>query len=60
MKTEMNYQHSMAEIENIIKTLEGNNPDIDDMMKSIKRASELIKYCKEKLKTTEIELNDVL
>ena len=57
---EQNYREALSEIENIINRLESGESDIDEIAKEVKRASELIKFCKAKLHSTEEELNDIL
>ena len=54
------YREALSEIEEIIGKLENGDADIDEITEEVKRASELIKYCKQKLHSTEQELNDIL
>ncbi len=54
------YKESISELENIIAELEENQLDIDDLANKAKRATELIKFCKEKLYGTEDEVNKIL
>ena len=58
-KTEFSFNASMAEIEEILKTIEDGEPDIDKLATKVKRASELIKLCQKKLKETEEEIDAV-
>ena len=57
---EKSYREALGEIEEIIGKLENGDADIDEITKEVKRASELIKYCKQKLHSTEQELSDIL
>ena len=55
-KTEIPYTEAMAEIEKIMTKLRGENIDIDPLTAEVKRASELIEMCKQRLRTTEEEV----
>ncbi len=55
-KKKPTYKEALAEIEQIAEHLESDTVDVDDLTKLTKRATELIAYCREKLKNTEEEL----
>lgn len=55
-KTEIPYTEAMAEIEKIMTKLRGESIDIDTLAAEVKRASELIEMCKQRLRTTEEEV----
>lgn len=55
-KQEIPYTEAMAEIEKIMTKLRGENIDIDTLTAEVKRASELIEMCKQRLRTTEEEV----
>lgn len=52
-KENLSYQAAMTELENIMKSLEAGQLDVDDMVKQVQRASELISFCQQKLSKTE-------
>lgn len=54
------YKDSLEEIEGIIQKIESGEPDVDELSELVKRAATLIKECKQKLKSTEDELNQTL
>ena len=54
------YQEAYQELIDIVKELENNQISIDDMSKKVKCATVLARICKEKLKTTEQEINEIL
>lgn len=56
MEEGMTYGKALAELENIVAKMQSENCDIDSLAGYTKRASELIKYCKEKLFTTDQEI----
>lgn len=59
-KKELNYQKALEELESIVKKIEQNEPDVDELNNMVARAVELVKYCRIKLKTTEEQLKDNL
>ncbi len=54
------YQSAISELEEILNQLEANELEIDKLTEKAKRATELIKYCKEKLYQTTEEVNSIL
>ena len=59
-KKDLSYQKAMDELESIVKKIEQNEPDVDELNDMVVRAVELVKYCKTKLKITEDQINDNL
>ena len=57
---EMNYSQAKKEIEDIVTAIESGMLDIDALTSSVKRASELISFCKQKLTKTDKELQKIL
>ena len=60
MKNKQTYAEALAEIELIIQNIEDDKYSLDELSEKVKRITFLINYCKEKLRTTEEELNKVL
>lgn len=58
-KKEFSFGEAVSEIERILKNIESGDLDVDKLAESVKRASELIKLCQKKLKTTEDEINSI-
>ena len=50
----------MRELEGIVHKMEANELCFDDMVKTLKRSQELIKFCKEKLVKTDAEVREIL
>ena len=59
-KKKLKYKEAVQEIEQIMQNLENEELDIDELSVNVKRASELISYCKEKLNNTEKEIEHIL
>ena len=49
MKEDVKYEAAMAELQSIVRKMENDELDIDQMAEQLKRAQELIKLCKDKL-----------
>ena len=58
-KREFSFNDAVAEIENILHNIESGDLDIDKLSVEVKRASELIKLCQKKLRSTEEEINSI-
>lgn len=58
--TELSYEAALAELQAIVNQMQGEALGVDDLATKAKRASELIAYCKEKLRTTEKDIKDWL
>lgn len=53
---EMTYSKAMQELESIVAQMQSETCDIDALAGYTKRAADLIKYCREKLFTTDEEV----
>jgi len=58
-KKEFSFNEAIVEIEEILKNIESGELDIDKLSVEVKRASELIKQCQKKLRSTEEEINGI-
>lgn len=59
-KTELTYESALAELKSILHRLEDEEVNIDQIALDVRRSAELIKFCKDKLHKTEVEVNDIL
>ena len=57
---ELTYSQALNELEKIVSEIESEEIDIDILAVKIKRASFLITFCKERLRTTEEDVKTVL
>jgi exodeoxyribonuclease VII small subunit len=60
MKQEQKYEAAFAELQTIVRKMENDELDIDEMSEQLKRAQELIKFCKDKLSKTDEEIKKIL
>lgn len=56
----MTYIEAVKKIEEIMLLIENEELDIDELAKNVKQASELLKFCKSKLRDTEVEIEKIL
>ena len=56
MNEELKYEEAMAQLETIVRKMESNELDIDEIAAQLKTAQRLIKFCRDKLTKTESEL----
>ncbi len=54
------YNQAIAEIEEILDKMENEELDVDELSDKVKRVSELVRFCRTKLKNTEEEVEKVL
>ena len=50
------YEEALAQLETIVRKMEQNEFDIDELAVQLKTAQRLIKFCKDKLSKTETEI----
>ena len=60
MNQETKYEAAFAELQAIVRQMENDELDIDQMAAQLKRAQELIKTCKDKLTKTDEEIKKIL
>lgn len=60
MSKELKYTEAFDELQQIVSDLEDGEISVDELSLKIKRASELIKICKQKLVSTEEDVNRIL
>lgn len=54
------YKMAIEEIEAILKKIENQDLDVDDLGNKLKRVNELVRICKKKLLTAEKEVEKIL
>lgn len=59
-KKPISYAEAISEIEEIVNKIENQELDVDELTEKVKRASQLIKICKNKLYKTEEEVQHIL
>lgn len=58
-KDKMDYKTASEELKKLMLKLKNEEVSIDELVSEVKRAKELIKYCKDMLRKTEKELDEM-
>ncbi len=59
MNEKPKYEEALAQLETIVRKMEANEFDIDELAVQLKTAQRLIEFCKDKLTKTEAELQKI-
>jgi exodeoxyribonuclease VII small subunit len=59
-KKKLSYKDAVAEIEVILEQIETGELDVDELSEKVKRVSSLVALCREKLHSTEEEIEKIL
>lgn len=57
---ELTYKSAFTELEAIVKDIESGEVDVDALAEKVKKATELIKFCNDRLKVTQDAVNKIL
>jgi exodeoxyribonuclease VII small subunit len=58
-RKQFSFNEAVSEIEKILQNIETGKLDVDKLSEEVKRASELIRQCQKKLRSTEEEINSI-
>ena len=58
--TEINYTDAFDELQEIVSDMEDGQINVDELAQKVKRATELIRICKNKLTATEGDVQKIL
>lgn len=59
-KKEIGFKEAVKGIEEILKNIEEGEPDIDQLSANVKKAAELIKLCRTRLRETEEKIDSII
>ena len=60
MSDKTSYTDAFNELNQIVSDLEEGEISVDELSEKVKRASELIEFCQQKLASTEEDVNSIL
>lgn len=60
MPENLSYKQAEEELTRIVAEIEKGDVDVDILTQKVKRATELIRFCRGKLRKTELEINKAL
>ncbi len=60
-KTTLNltYQKAVEELEEILEKIQEDKVDLDELISQLKKAYELIDFCKSRIKQTEMKIEEI-
>jgi exodeoxyribonuclease VII small subunit len=59
-KKSIQYSEAIEELNSILEGLESERIDVDEVSLKVKRAVELIRFCREKIAKTEMEVKKIV
>ncbi len=59
-KSKLTYASAIAGLEKIVKEIESGEVDVDALVERVKKASELIRFCRSRLRETQQEVDRVI
>jgi len=60
MNEKPNYTEAFGELQTIVSEIEEGEISVDELSEKVKKAAQLIKICKDKLSSTEEDVNKIL
>lgn len=60
MSEELSYNSAAAELESILAELESSAVDVDQLSTRLRRATELVQFCRDRLSVVERDVTQVL
>ena len=60
MDQQTSYESAYAELQKIAREIETETVSVDVLAERVKRAAELISFCQEKLRKTELEVGKII
>lgn len=60
MKKTLTYEQAYEELSQIANEIQNESVSVDVLAQKVKRASELVAFCQNKLRATEMEVNNII
>ena len=60
MNRQMKYEEAIGQLEKIVRQMENNELDVDQLSEQLKKAQQLIQFCRDKLTKTDEEIRQIL
>lgn len=60
MELDLTYDKAYAELKSIAQEIDNESITVDVLAQKVKRAADLIKFCQEKLRATETEVDKII
>lgn len=59
-KNDLKFGEAMAELEEILRRIEGEEVDIDELAEELRKASQLLELCRGKIRKAELEVSQIV
>ena len=59
-KKDLKFGEAMAELEEILRRIEGEEVDIDELAEELRKASQLLELCRGKIRKAELEVTQIV
>ena len=59
-KSKLNYREAFSELSEVLSQMQGEDVDVDELTAKVQRATELITFCRDKIKSTELEIKKII
>jgi len=60
MAEEITYREALAELEDILSSIESEQVDVDDLAIKVKRSAELIRLCRSRINAASVQVEAVV
>jgi len=57
---ELGFSQAMAELENVLRRIEGDEIDIDQLGRELGQAAKLLEICRKKIRRAEVEVQQIV
>ncbi|HKI86914.1 MAG TPA: exodeoxyribonuclease VII small subunit [Thermoanaerobaculia bacterium] len=57
---ELGFNEAMEELEEILKSIEGEEVDVDQLASGLQRAAQLLEVCRSKIRKAEVEVRQIV
>ena len=57
--SKLTYQKAVEELEEILENIQEDKVDLDELITQLKKAYELIDFCKSRIKQTEMKIEEI-
>lgn len=58
-ENEIGYEAAVSELEEILAALDEDDIDVDHLAEQVKRATELVKICRDRISAARLEVKDI-
>ncbi|MEE2777735.1 MAG: exodeoxyribonuclease VII small subunit [Acidobacteriota bacterium] len=59
-ETEQSFSDALTELEAILRSIEGDDVDLDSLAQQLARAAELLEVCRAKIRKAEVEVEHIV